>query len=401
MRHQPGMPSAWPIAGGRVSVALVVGSLVRPSVARHVVDLVRALGAGRHHARVYVLAEIPEPVAARLGGLGVPVTTLPRRHAYEPGRLVALARALRRDGIDLVHAILPAGAAYGALAARLAGVPIVIVASRADDPREQRRVRTLLYRIYRRATAVLANTRAHAAAISVEAALPPGQVRVVYDGVDLGRAQLPGMLDGLRDRVWQRPLVIGGAGGADAGRRVFAATAARIAARRPATQFVWLEDGSEETVAAAGESFLGPGITVARIGDDPASVLGQLAMLCLAGAPDCPSLDLVPVTMAAARPIVATRVPGIDELVVDGTTGTVVPAGDAAALADAALALLDDRGRLRHAGHAARARAERALGAAEMARATTAVYEASLLGRPALAGVGEDGPAGPMEPPRR
>jgi glycosyltransferase involved in cell wall biosynthesis len=367
-----------------VSVALVVGTLARPSVTRHVVDLVRALGVGRHRAHVYVLAGAADPATARLRALGVPITALPRRHAYEPGRLVALARAFRRDGIDLVHAILPAGAAYGALAARLAGIPIVIVSSRADDPREQRRVRTLLHRIYRRATAVLANTRAHAAALCAEAELAPGQVRVVYDGVDLGRSHPPGVLDGLRDRVRHRPLVIGGAGSADAGRELFAATAARIAARHPAAQFVWLEDSVDDVAPPGVQSACepaAPGMTVVRIGDDPTPVLGQLAMLCLAGASDRPSLDLVPATMAAARPIVATRVPGIDELVADGTTGAVVAPGDAVALADAALALLDDRSRLRNAGYAARVRAERTLGAAEMARATAAVYEASLLGR--------------------
>ena len=81
--------------------------------------------------------------------------------------------------------------------------------------------------------------------------------------------------------------------------------------------------------------------------------------------------------------------PGIDELVADGTTGTVVRAGDPRALATAALALLEDRSRLRSAGQAARAHAERALGAAGMARATAAVYEAALLGRPTpMAGFG-------------
>jgi glycosyltransferase involved in cell wall biosynthesis len=85
--------------------------------------------------------------------------------------------------------------------------------------------------------------------------------------------------------------------------------------------------------------------------------------------------------MAAGRPIVATHVPGIDELVADGATGMVVPTGDAEAFSAAALGLLEDRGRLRHAGHAARAHAERAFGAEAMARATAAVYEASLLGQ--------------------
>ncbi len=61
--------------------------------------------------------------------------------------------------------------------------------------------------------------------------------------------------------------------------------------------------------------------------------------------------------MASARPVIATRIAGIPELVKDGESGLLVPAGDAAALADAMLALsrLPD-GELRRMGAAARAR---------------------------------------------
>ena len=376
-------PSAWPITGGHVAVALVVGTLAHAGVMRHVTDLVRALGGGRYRVRVYALSGTAEPATARLRALGIAVTTLARRYSYEPGRILALARALRRDGIDLVHAILPAGAAYGALAARLAGIPIVIVSSRAGDPSEQRRTRGLLHRVYRRATAVLANTHAQARQLAAEVDVPLEHVRVVYDGVDLTRHAAPGMLDGLRERVWHRPLLIGGAGCAETGRPLFFATAAHIAARHPEAHFVWLEDDSRDGGGRPSEGPAGLPLTIVPIGSDPDAVLSQLAMLCLAGGPTCPALDLVPTAMAAARPIVAMQVPGIDELVADGATGVVVPAGDGEAFAAAALGLLEDRGRLRHAGHAARAHAERAFGAEGMARATAAVYEASLLGQPA------------------
>ncbi len=376
MTHHPrAVPSAWPLAGGHVAVGLVVGTLAHAGVARYVSALARTLAGGRHRVRVYALAGPIEPVAGKLQALGVPVTLLQRRRSYEPARVVGLARALRRDGIDLVHAILPAGAAYGALAARVAGVPVV-VSTRAGDRHAEGASRPLLHRIYRGATAVVANTRAQARVLATAAGLPLERVQVVYDGVDLAR-HAPGVLDGLWERVWHRPLVIGGTGAAGSGPELFFATAGRIAARHPEAHFVWLEDSSN--AGHAPEFPAGLPVRVVPVGDDPEPVLSQLALLCLAGAPECPSLDLVPIAMAAARPIVAAEVPGIEELV-DGATGAVVPAGDAGAFADAAVALLEDRGRLRTAGHAARAHAERALGVETMARTTAAVYEASLIG---------------------
>lgn len=47
-------------------------------------------------------------------------------------------------------------------------------------------------------------------------------------------------------------------------------------------------------------------------------------------------------SMASGLPVVSTRISGIPELVEDGVSGRLVPAGDALALADAAQALLDD-----------------------------------------------------------
>jgi glycosyltransferase involved in cell wall biosynthesis len=58
--------------------------------------------------------------------------------------------------------------------------------------------------------------------------------------------------------------------------------------------------------------------------------------------------------MAAGKPVVATRVPGLAELVVDGETGFLVAPGDQAALARQTRLLLDDpqlRQRLGEAGH--------------------------------------------------
>ena len=62
--------------------------------------------------------------------------------------------------------------------------------------------------------------------------------------------------------------------------------------------------------------------------------------------------------MAASRPVVATRVAGIPEQVIDDVTGRLVPPGDPAALSDAIAAVLaDDEGRARM-GSAARERYE-------------------------------------------
>jgi glycosyltransferase involved in cell wall biosynthesis len=61
--------------------------------------------------------------------------------------------------------------------------------------------------------------------------------------------------------------------------------------------------------------------------------------------------------MAAGRPVVGSRVGGIPEMVVDGETGLLVPARDAAALAEALESLASDPMRARAMGAAGRCRA--------------------------------------------
>ncbi|MFT4171206.1 MAG: glycosyltransferase family 4 protein [Rhodocyclaceae bacterium] len=60
---------------------------------------------------------------------------------------------------------------------------------------------------------------------------------------------------------------------------------------------------------------------------------------------------------ACGKPMVATDVPGIRDLVVDGVNGLLVPPGQPHALAQAIAALLQDPERARRLGQAARARA--------------------------------------------
>ena len=62
--------------------------------------------------------------------------------------------------------------------------------------------------------------------------------------------------------------------------------------------------------------------------------------------------------MSLGRPLVASRVGGLQDAVVDGETGLLVPVGDAHALAEALASLARDPERLKRMGEAARARFE-------------------------------------------
>jgi glycosyltransferase involved in cell wall biosynthesis len=84
--------------------------------------------------------------------------------------------------------------------------------------------------------------------------------------------------------------------------------------------------------------------------------------------------------MAHGRPVVATAVGGLRDLVVDGETGVLVPPGDSAALRAALERLLGDPELRRRLGAAARARARSELSWERFLCATLEVYRDALGG---------------------
>ena len=79
--------------------------------------------------------------------------------------------------------------------------------------------------------------------------------------------------------------------------------------------------------------------------------------------------------MAAARPVVASRIGGLVELVVDGVTGMLVPVGDTDALVACLAKLANDRQKLVLMGREGWKRAHAHFSAELMARRTTELYD--------------------------
>ncbi|HWJ55609.1 MAG TPA: glycosyltransferase [Vicinamibacterales bacterium] len=85
--------------------------------------------------------------------------------------------------------------------------------------------------------------------------------------------------------------------------------------------------------------------------------------------------------MAAGRPVVSTRAGGVEDVVIDGETGVVVPVGDAAAVARAVVDLLEDPARAERLGTAARASVIAQFASSRLVGDIDALYQRLLAGR--------------------
>jgi glycosyltransferase involved in cell wall biosynthesis len=145
----------------------------------------------------------------------------------------------------------------------------------------------------------------------------------------------------------------------------FVRAAALVAERMPTAEFHLVGAGPVEPRVRALVDELGLTSRVRFLGrlspDDVWTALGRFAVSVLSSLSEgMPNAVLE--AMLAARPVVATRVAGMDEVVHHGVTGYLVPPRDATALAAAVTRLLKDPGLAARMGAAGRERVRTAHG---------------------------------------
>jgi glycosyltransferase involved in cell wall biosynthesis len=281
--------------------------------------------------------------------------------------LGGFAEALRRVECEVFHAHLvgPLRATKGMLAARLAGVPVIVATQHLYEPlgssiaRARQRLVTLGYH------RIIAVSEGTAKRLRADVA-DPHRVVVIHNAIDPAPFAPPASEPAA-------PVVLALA-------RLHArkgiADLVAAAAEVPGATFRIAGDGPERPLLERRAREMGVSDRVAFLGTrtDAAELLRACTVFVL------PSLNEgLPVSvieaMAAGRPVVATRIEGTDEIVVDGVTGILVPPGDPGALASALRAvLIDPELRMRY-GRAGRERVRREFSIETMMRRIEKVYD--------------------------
>jgi len=306
------------------------------------------------------------------GRLAVPAVPVQMRSAFDLRALGALRRLVRERRVALVHTHSSIDSWLGGLAGRTSGCPVV--RSRHVTIAIPRR-RGLVYRL---ADRVITSGQAAARVVTV-AGVPAARIVPIAPGVDTGRFY-PGISgDGVRTElgVVGAPLVglvanIRGSKGHD----LFLDAARLVLASRPATRFLIVGDGVGFADVQRRTQALGLDQAVHMTGfrRDIPEVMAALDVLVLPSIRSEAASQVIPQALAVGTPVVASDMGGSGELIHDGETGRLVPAGDVAALAAAILDCLTDPARARAIARRGQSivRQQHSL-EASMAR-TTAVY---------------------------
>jgi len=157
--------------------------------------------------------------------------------------------------------------------------------------------------------------------------------------------------------------------------KTFFLAARRVTGEVPGCHFVVVGDGERRAELQELVGRLGLGQHVRFLGwrADLPRIYGDLDVVVLSSRNEGSPVSLIE-AMAAARSVVATRVGGVPDLVEDGVTGLLAPPGDPEALAGAMMALLSDRERRRTMGEAGRKRVYPAFSAERLVQDIDRLY---------------------------
>ncbi|HET8823555.1 MAG TPA: glycosyltransferase [Terriglobales bacterium] len=315
------------------------------------VELARRMDPAKYDVTLACLRK-EGPLLERLNGSAVNVVEFhPQGGIDSPRGLYQLARMaayLRRGKFDVVHAHDLWSNMIGVVAGKLAGVPVIVTSQRdlSHGDWYQGSRKKWLRRAQNASSAVVTNARMIREGLISEEGLAGDKVRVVYNGVDLERFEpSPSKRAKLFTGMERTKLIVlvGNMHTDVKGHPTLMAAAPEVVSRFPQARFILVGDGEKRKDFEAAAQAAGVGTNFMFLGrrNDVADILAACDIAVLPSAAEgMPNAVLE--YMAAGLPVVASAVGGNLEVIADGETGLLVPAGDPAALSAALSRLLAD-----------------------------------------------------------
>jgi len=313
-----------------------------------VVGLCRSLA--QMGAHVQIFCPSGRPVARLAAAHGIENVSWKTHGKVDPVTVVRLARLMRKSRAHVIHTHLSTASLLGALAAKLAARPSVAHVHGMNS--------ALCFRYSTVVVAVSEAVKRHLCAQGLD----EKKVHVVHNGVDITEFRPLDAADRkLRFvRSAEAPLfAVLGRLSSEKGQRVALEAMPILLRDYPEARLLIVGEGADSQTLKTTANSLGISKSVEFTGFIP----DVRDMMIASDAVIVPSLKegfgLVAIeAMAVARPVVAAAVGGLDEVVVHGETGMIVPPNDPYALAQALKDLAGDRALAERMGRRGRERVE-------------------------------------------
>ena len=317
-----------------LSIVQIVDDLNAGGLERFAIDLAIAHKGAGHRSAIFCLGG-PGELAGEAEAAGVAVTAFHKARGVNPGVVWRLRGALQQARADVVHAHNPGVHHYAVVAARLAGVPVVVntrhgVSSSSGRPYDEKYFKAALRWTGKVVYVSRDSERYYSGRI-----VPAAQGMTIWNGIPLEpflAAPVPPNA-GATTTPRLRLVTLGRLVPVKAHDTLLDAFAIVAAAEPGAELRIYgqgdLRGALEERIARlglAGRAMLG-----GQTRDVP-GVLAAADLFVLSSTSEGLPMVILQ-AMGAGLPIVSTRVGGVPEVAPEGEAAWYCPAGDAAALA--------------------------------------------------------------------
>jgi glycosyltransferase involved in cell wall biosynthesis len=297
-----------------------------------------------------------EPFEAIVRAAHAPLEIIPRPRlrpwALVPASL-ALARILRRERPDVIHAHNPVSAVVSTCARRLARQPQIAIVT-TNHGIGARRLRHAAARALVVCSDVVVGVSAAETRALVAGGFPAERTATIVNGTDMTRRVEPGTVREEFDAEEAELVVSVGRYAEEKDYPTLVDAVAILIEEHPRLRALIVGEGPlgralQKKIDSAG---LGNVVKLTGLRKDSIDIASAADVFVLSSVSEGLPLALLE-AMAQGRAVVVTRAGGTPEVIVDGENGILVPAGNPAALAEAIGRVLDDpilRTRLGEAG---------------------------------------------------
>lgn len=327
----------------------------------------------------------------KIEGSGAQIKSIDMRNRFNPGVILRLANLMKREKIDIVHSQGARADFFARIAAKLAGVPIVV--STVPMPVEGfdvHPIRKLIYKAFNRFSECFVDrfivvSDALEKMMIEKHRIDPQRVVKIYNGIEKDEYCLTDEEIAYRRIIFRKKSdlredipVVGVIGRLvwQKGFKYFIDAIPDVLKEFKKARFLLVGEGElkDELKQESQKLKLEDKIIFTGFRSDIKDILSSIDILVI------PSLrEGLPVilleAMAMMKPIVATEIEGIMEILEDGVAGSLVPPGNTNALKKAIIYMLTHKDKALQMGLSARKIVEERFGVDIMVQKVEEVYE--------------------------
>lgn len=353
----------------------------------HLLSLVKGLPKDKYDITVAFLKEEAQEARSLVPdfkALGVKVVDLKMKSRFDIVTLLRLYRLMRKGKFQILHTHLFRADLFGLPIGKLAGVPVLVsTVHNTEDFFSNPLIGFFLRQSYNFAHKIITISTAVKETLVKDIGVALDKIAIIYYGLEIENShrEKTALETDIRQKLGiekQVPL-IGTVGrlAVQKGHRYLIEAFPSVKEEFPNAKLLIVghdDEGLRENLEGLiarlgleGEVFL-PGYI------DGASVMNSIEVFVLPSLWEGLGLVLLE-AMAAGKPIVASRVSAIPEIVIDGETGVLIPPKNPKALADAIISMLRDPERSREMGRKGQERLVREFSVDKMVSETEKVYK--------------------------